>query len=380
MPASVGARGFLVAIVLAACAPGSPDPRPEPPPDAVTLTWLSVTNWLVEAGDVRILFDGYVGRVDRTTVSEDGSSTAPARPDSATVRWVRDAAFPDGSLDLVLVGHGHWDHALDAPAWARLTGARIVGSRTVCLQAAAHGVTDCAAVEGGEVLEVGPHVRVRTVRWHHSGDSTSASGRALRAPLELRDMPTTDPATGGLLPGFLDDYPNGGGSRAWIVTVNTDDGPVTLFWSNTGNPQAWDAPVRADSIWFREQGIDVGRFVWAASDRPTRDELQEALRAEGLDGVDAWIGFGGTAHVRQVAPLLRPRAFLPHHWDDFWVPLTEGTGRPFNAEPLQPVLDPAGVRLVVPSAVFDRFRLTTSGIVPLGNAEPLQRFQARRAR
>lgn len=360
----------LATACLAACAESAPDATADAaPPDSVTLTWLSVTNWLLEAGNTRILLDGYVSRVDRTTVEQNGTSTSPAPLDTAAVRRVRDAVLPDHRLDWVLVGHGHWDHAFDTPAWARLTGARLAGARTVCLQAIALGIDGhrCTAVEGGETLALGPGVTARAVRWHHSGDSLSIDGRRLRAPLELRDTPVVDRLTGGLRPGFLEDYPNGGGSRAWLITADTRDGPVTLFWSNTGNPQAWDAPVPADSALFRELGIDVSHLAWAPSDIPTRAHLENALAEAADNPIDLWIGFGGAEHVRQVVATLRPRTFVPHHWDDFWTPMEDGPGRTFDATPIAAFLDSSGVGLIVPAEYYHRVVLRAGSTSRTGN-------------
>jgi L-ascorbate metabolism protein UlaG (beta-lactamase superfamily) len=338
-------------------------------PDAVRLTWLSVTNWLVEAGDTRILLDGYVTRIDRRLVNADGSSTGAATIDQPLLARIADAAIPDRRLDWILIGHGHWDHAFDTPGWASLTGARVGGPRTVCHQVVALGVpaSRCTALEGGEVVEIGSAVRVRVVRWHHSGDSATNNGRRLRAPLELRAPPRADPASAGLRPGFLEDYPNGGGSRAYLIMVRTRSGPVTLFWSNTGNSQAWDAPVPADSVLLRRQGVDLSRLEWAASSEPTRDALTKAMRAEGLNAINVWIGFPATEHARQVASVLRPTIFIPHHWDDFWEPMLEGVRTPFSATAVTTALAAAGVRSVVPTNYFDRFRVGTTGVTAEGD-------------
>ena len=362
-------------VVVAACAPAaerSRDPAVAASdaglPDAVSLTWLSVTNWLLEAGETRILFDGYVTRVDRRVVNADGTSNGRATIDRATLARIAEAVMPDRRLDWVLVGHGHWDHAWDAPGWAALTNARVGGSRTVCHQAVAFGVSAdrCTAVEGGEVIEIGPAVRVRVVRWHHSGDSTR-NGRRLRAPLELRAPPRADAAANGVRPGFVEDYPNGGGSRAYLVTVRTRGGPVTLFWSNTGNPEAWDAVVPIDSAELREQGVDLSHLEWAPSSEPTRDVLTKAMRAEGVTSVNVWLGWAGAAHVRQVVSVLRPAAFIPHHWDDFREPIFVGVRRPYSAPAVTEVLAGSGVRSLAPVNYFDRFRLTTRGLTTDGD-------------
>jgi len=341
----------------------SPDARS---PDAVRLTWLSVTGWLLEAGDTRILLDGYLTRVDRRLVEPDGSSLGTAITDTAELRRLLVPALPGLQADWILVGHAHWDHAFDVPALARLTGARIAGARTVCHQAVALGIDPalCTPVEGGETFTAGPGVRVRVVRWDHSGDASSDTGRRLRAPLELRSPPPVDPSTGGLRPGFLDDYPNGGGARGYLITATTANGPFTIFWSNTGNPDAWDTPVTADSVYLHEAGVDLSNLEFAPSDRPTRDALAAALREEGLERVELWIGFGGTEHVRQVAETLRPRAFIPHHWDDFWSHMDLGPGATFDPQPLAPILDPLDTRILIPSAYYDQFLLAGASVGP----------------
>ena len=360
-------------VAVAACAPaaegsGGPVTTNSQMPEAVSLTWLSVTNWLLEAGHTRILLDGYVTRVDRRIVNGDGTSNGRATIDRTTLARIADAVIPDRRLDWVFVGHAHWDHAWDTPGWALLTNARIGGSRTVCHQAVAFGVPAerCTAVEGGEVIEIGSSVRVRVVRWHHSGDTT-ANGRRLRAPLELRAPPRRDPGTGGLRPGFVEDYPNGGGARAYLITVRTRSGPVTLFWSNTGNAQTWDVPVPIDSAELRQQGVDLSAFEWAASSEPTRDALANAMRADGLTSVNLWLGWAGAAHVRQVVSVLRPATFIPHHWDDFREPVFLGVRRPYSAPALANALAESGIRSVVPANYFDRFRLTTKDVTRDGD-------------
>jgi hypothetical protein len=262
----------------------------------------------------------------------------------------------------VLVGHAHWDHGFDTPAWARLTGARVGGARTVCHQLAAFEVSAdrCTPFEGGEEFEAGPGVHVRVVRWHHSGDSATVNGRRLRAPLELRAPPSLDARTGGLRPGYLEDYPNGGGSRAYLITITTGERPVTVFWSNTGNAQAWEIPLAADSAFMREQGVDFTNLEWATSDRSTRQHLEKALADERLTAVDLWIGMGSDEHVRQVTSVLRPGTFVPQHWDDFWAAITDGVERGFSSAGVQQILTRAGVQLLTPASYFDRIELTPS--------------------
>ena len=60
--------------------------------------------------------------------------------------------------DYVLVSHPHYDHLLDVPEIARLTGARVCGSANACQLAAACGVPleQISEIAAGENLSLGP--------------------------------------------------------------------------------------------------------------------------------------------------------------------------------------------------------------------------------
>ena len=45
------------------------------------------------------------------------------------------------SVNLLLTGHSHFDHSFDTATWSRLSGARISGSKTTCLQAMAETIS-----------------------------------------------------------------------------------------------------------------------------------------------------------------------------------------------------------------------------------------------
>ena len=59
-------------------------------------------------------------------------------------------------------------------------------------------------------------------------------GRVVRAPLELIDVPQLDTGTRGLRPSGVQDYPNGGGARAFLMTLAVDPEPLAWFFSDTG--------------------------------------------------------------------------------------------------------------------------------------------------
>ena len=121
-------------------------------------------------------------------------------------------------MNLLLTGHSHWDHSFDTATWSKLTGARIIGSKTTCLQSQAEGVPAerCRAVFGRETIPLAEGVTMRVVRWNHSGDP--AVNPEQHNPVELAAVPVPDPATGGLRAGVAEDFPNGGGNRGFLFT------------------------------------------------------------------------------------------------------------------------------------------------------------------
>lgn len=352
---------FLV--LAGACASAAPSARPvapraATPPPSVDVQWLSITNVYLRVGSLGILTDGYVTRLpesafaDRTLVR----STGAFRPDSAAVARVLATLGGADAVRVLLSGHSHFDHSFDTAAWATLARASVYGPRTTCFQVVAQAVpaSRCTAVEGGETLALGDGVTVRVVRWNHSGDH--AVNPDQHDPRELATVPRRDPSNGGLRPGLGEDFPNGGGSRAYLFTIATRDGPLTVFFSNTGSPVDLDRPIVVDG---KSHGVPI-------------DNLRAAMRDAGLTKVDLWIGGGGASLARLVLPVLRPAAYLPVHWDDFFTPFEAGVSAPYADPAVESLLDSAGVRLVRPRQYYDRWRLDRTGVHPVAN-DSLQR-------
>ncbi len=139
----------IVLIALAACAPRESTPRtnePAPvtaPPSSsarspLSLTYLGVAGWQIESAGKAILVDPYLSRPKL-----DGPITSD--PQAVAARAPKRA-------DLIVIGHSHVDHLLDAPAVALATGARIMGSDSTARVARAAGVPEdrVFAIHGGE--------------------------------------------------------------------------------------------------------------------------------------------------------------------------------------------------------------------------------------
>lgn len=361
----LAAARIALSVLLAGCA-SSASPRPDwsareaalpassaSPAESVDITWLSVTNVYLRSGPVGILTDGYVTRLPKSAFVGEWlqHSDNAYRPDSAAVARMATLLGGRDAVQALLNGHSHFDHAFDDALWAKLTRAEVYGPRSTCLQLEGQEVpaSRCTAVEGGEAVPLGNGVTVRVVRWNHSGDH--AVNPDLHDPREIATVPVRDPKTGGLRPGVLEDFPNGGGSRAYLLTVPTRDGRLTIFFSNTGSPVDLDKQIVLD-------GTNFGAPI---------ENLRAALRDAGLASVDLWIAGGGAPLARLVLPVLRPKAYLPVHWDDYFSPLEAGVAKPYADPALESLLDSAGVKLVRPAQYLDRWRLDRSGVHAVAN-------------
>lgn len=345
-------------------------------PQQVLLTWMSVTNWLCEVGSIRIVTDGYVTRIPQEAFSGVGFATAaPTKPDEAAIRRLIDALGSSGKIDFILTGHSHFDHSFDTAVWAKLTGARIIGSRSTCLQAVAQGVpsSQCTAVEGGEVLPMGDHVTVRVVRWNHSGDVSTPMGRVLYTPMELVKSPTVPTGAAGLRPGTLQDFPNGGGARAYLFTVTTTTGPVSWFYSNTGNAETFQHPAAVDEQFFKTQGLSLDNLAFAPQEASPQDNLRAAMKAAGLNRVDLWTGFSDEKLAEVAGKALRPKVHIPHHWDGLFSSFFAGVPFPYasvaGTEGVATALKAQSITLLAPQQYMDKYQLTAEGVTPIANNE-----------
>ena len=219
-------------------------------PSYVDMTWMSISNIYYELGPLRILTDGYITRLPQSAFFGGGGGLATTRqafkPDVDAVRRVLAALGGPSSVNLLLTGHSHFDHSFDTATWSRLTGARIIGPKTTCFQAMAENIPAdrCTAVYGGERISLAEGVAMRVVRWNHSGDSTTNPEQ--HNPVELDATPRPDPQTGGLRAGVAEDFPNGGGNRAFLFVVDAPDGRFSWFFQNSASAADLHVPIVVD--------------------------------------------------------------------------------------------------------------------------------------
>jgi L-ascorbate metabolism protein UlaG (beta-lactamase superfamily) len=324
-------------------------------PDHVDITWMSITNMHFDLGRQGIVADGYITRLPEEIFFGGGGGVASThramKPDTAAVREVFTALGGKAAVKLLLTGHNHFDHTFDTATWAKLSGARIIGSPTTCLQVRAGKIPArrCTAVYGGEKFTLEPGVDMYVIRWNHSGDP--AKNPEQHNPVELGAAPIPD-ANGALRAGVAEDFPNGGGNRAYLFKVS---GPAGGF--------SWLFQDSASAIDLREPVIVDGKNYGAPL-----DNLRAAMKSAGLDSVDLWIATGGRAVAELVLPVLRPRAYLPVHWDGLYGPFKAGPPQPYADAALASLLNEEGVRAVVPVQYMDRWRLDRDGIRAIENS------------
>jgi hypothetical protein len=92
------------------------------------------------------------------------------------------------------------------------------------------------------------------------------------------------------------------------------------------------------------------------------------MKDAGLDSVDLWIGTGGAAIARLVAPVIKPKTYLPVHWDGLWGAFNAGVPTPYSDPALERLLAQSNITLIRPGQYMDKWRLDHEGIRPIANA------------
>jgi L-ascorbate metabolism protein UlaG (beta-lactamase superfamily) len=101
---------------------------------ALSFTWLGHSTFLFRSpGGKRILIEPFV-------------ASNPSCPESAK---------KIGELDLILITHGHSDHAGDAVAMARATGAHVIANYEICLWLESKGIQNTAPMGHGGTQTIG---------------------------------------------------------------------------------------------------------------------------------------------------------------------------------------------------------------------------------
>lgn len=272
------------------------------PPKTVSVRWLGMAGFEIRAQGQSLLLDPFLTRPTAGTVA-----AARLAPDEALL----EAVLPEASL--ILIGHSHYDHLMDAPSIARRTGALLAGSRTTCFTARAMegNAVDCRVAREGQVLRRGPF-SVRMVSSRHG-----------KAPL-----------IGVPIPGELDDPPR------WR-------------W-----PHALEMPMGGALIWIIEvEGLTIVHL--SSAGLPGDPSVLKRMVPGGADLVLASIAIreNTPGYARRLITELSPRLLVPHHHDPLLGRLEPTLPARSHAElgAFQREAEGASVRILEP---FEELRLS----------------------
>ena len=233
-------------------------------PPGLEIVWLGVSGYRLTYEDVSIFIDPYVSRVPLRTLL----LRRRALPDPEMIE--RFARAP-GPVAGVLIGHTHFDHAVDAPSLARRFGAKAYGSASLAHLMQLHGLRDSAVeVEPHQPYELGPFV----VRFVPSRHSKLLFGRKVPMDGEL-----TCDHLHGLVPTA---YRCGA-----VYGIRIDVAGVSIYHQGSAD---------LDDRELRDDAVDV--FLAGVAGRSVTPRYWE-----------------------RILPKLDPRVVIPTHYDNFFSPL-----------------------------------------------------------
>jgi L-ascorbate metabolism protein UlaG (beta-lactamase superfamily) len=243
---------------------GELEARPLELPAGLEVEWLGVSGYRMSFEGKTLFVDPYLSRVP----FGDLLRRRPTLPDPAALdRFVR----APGEVAGVLVGHTHFDHAVDAPAIARRFGCNAYGSDSLVRLMGLHGLAERAvSVEPYRTYELGPF-----------------------------EVSFTPSVHSKLLLGLAVPY----------------DGDLTCEHLDALSPsayrcgQVWGISIRVAGIRFYHQG--------------SANLIDEAIRERDVDVFLA--GVAGRSFTEdyweRVLPRLDPAVVVPTHYDNFFRPL-----------------------------------------------------------
>jgi L-ascorbate metabolism protein UlaG (beta-lactamase superfamily) len=245
---------------------GELEARPLPLPPGLEVEWLGVSGYRLTYEGHTLFVDPYFSRVPL----RDLLLRRRALPDGAALdRFVH----APGTTVGVLVGHTHFDHAIDAPALARRLDCKAYGSASLLNLMALHEMAERAVeVDPYRVYELGPF-----------------------------EVSFTPSAHSKLLLGLAVPY----------------DGELTCEHLDSLSPAAY----RCGQVWGISIAVAGVRFYHQGS----ADLVDDAVRERGVDVFLA--GVAGRSFTdrywQRILPRLEPRAVVPTHYDNFFRPLGE---------------------------------------------------------
>jgi L-ascorbate metabolism protein UlaG (beta-lactamase superfamily) len=237
-------------------------------PQGLSLQWLGTAGFAIRYEGTTILTDPFVTRRPLPQVAR-----GPFPSDAALVEQLVPAC------DAILMGHTHFDHAVDAPTIARRDGCTVYGSTSMTRLMNLAGLGEQAVtVQPRQAYEIGPFV----VRFVPSVHSKLALGLAV---------------------------PQGG-----EITCESLDGMVAKQYCCG---QVWGIHIEVAGTSLYHMG--------------SCDLIDDAGIPECEFFLAGIAGRGNTPKFWQrILSKVKPRVIVPHHHDNFFLPLGAPMGFSFN--------------------------------------------------
>ena len=246
---------------------GELEAKPLELPDGLEIEWLGVSGYRMTFEGQTLFIDPYLSRVP----FGDLLRRKPTLPDPAALDRF---AHAPGEVAGVLVGHTHFDHAVDAPAIARRFGCKAYGSDSLLTLMGLHGLAERA-------VEVTPY------RTYELG------------PFEVSFTPSVHSK---LLLGLAVPY----------------DGDLTCEHLDGLTPNAY----RCGQVW----GISIRVAGLLLYHQGSANLIDDAIRQRDVGDVDVFLaGVAGRSFTddywQRILPRLDPKVVVPTHYDNFFRPL-----------------------------------------------------------
>lgn len=242
-------------------------------PPGLELEWLGVAGYRLTFEGQTIYIDPYVSRVSLADVMRGRTALGDA---DLIDRWLE----PRGEVVGVLVGHTHFDHAIDIPRLCARHGTRAYGSASLVHLMRLHG-------QGEQAVEVTPH-----------------------QPIELGPFKVT------FVPSVH--------SKLLLGYRVPSDGELTCEHLDALSPTAY----RCGQVW----GIHVEVAGTTLYHQGSANLLDEEIRHRGVDVFLA--GIAGRRFTERywsrILRALEPRVVVASHFDDFFRPLDTTPGFSLN--------------------------------------------------
>jgi L-ascorbate metabolism protein UlaG (beta-lactamase superfamily) len=236
----------------------------------VNFKWFGTNGWEISFGNRTILIDPFFERMPTGFLTGKFDPKTPIKIDEALIdQHIK-------KVDHILIGHGHWDHIIDAPYIAKKTGAMVIGSETHANIMRSYGVPEgqIVQVKGGENMQFDGYTIEVFPSLHSMGPTKKfvVPGHRISVP----DMPQT-----------VGDLPEGD-TLAYLITVG---GRFRIFLMSSAN------------------------------------YVEQALRGLRPDVAFVASIFANQIHdftPRLLEALNHPPIIMPTHWDNFERPFSEG--------------------------------------------------------